>query len=1121
MKQLSICLSIFGLFFLISCNKNTEKAAQKPNNPLFTLMSSSATGIDFVNKLEYDKTFNIYKYRNFYNGGGVAVGDVNNDGLPDVYMSSNMKHNKLYLNKGNFKFEDVTDKAGCAGTKSWATGVTMVDINADGWLDIYVCNSGDRIGGSRENELFVNNQNGTFTEKATEYGLADKGLSTHATFFDADNDGDLDCYLLNNSFRAIGSFNLQKNLRDTRDSLGGHKLFRNDSNTEGGVFKPKFTDISAEAGIYGSVQAFGLGVMVGDINKDGWQDIYVCNDFFERDYLYINQKNGKFSEEFEKWFNHGAAASMGADLADINNDALPDVFNTEMLPHGNRRLKQKTTFDNWNRYKYYVVNGYHHQFTHNSFQVNNGNGSFSEVAFSAGMAATDWSWGALMCDLDNDGWKDIFIANGIYQELTDQDFIQFIANQETAKQVITGEGVDWKKLIDAIPSEAIPNFAYRNNGDLSFTNQAFNWGLADPSFSNGAAYADLDNDGDLDLVVNNTNMEAFVYRNEARNQLKDNHFLQFVVKGEGQNINALGTKITAFANGQTLYVEQMPMRGFQSSMDYRPHLGLGKITQVDSLVVDFPNGKRTILKNIKADQTLTLNQKDATLKTPQYLDTQKPILENTTAEVIDFKHIEDNFSDFDVERLKFMMHSTEGPKIAVGDVNGDKLDDVYIGGAIGQVGQLFIQKGGKLTPSVQNTFTLDRQCEDVGATFFDADGDKDLDLFVASGGSDGQQLGDRLYKNDGKGNFSRDPAAFSSQKPFATSVARPADFDGDGDMDLFIGGRLIPSNYGKKVGGYLLQNDGQGHFTGVTDQRAPELRNLAMVTDAQWADVDNDKDVDLVVVGEWMPITVFKNDGGKFFQTTTENGLLQTAGLWNTIQLADLDKDGDLDFICGNLGTNSRFHASPKEPMTMYYGDFDGNEAYEQLFCLYDNGKSYTCALRSDLTSQMPIFKKKYPDFKSYSDQTIEQVLSKDQMGKATKHEAQTVMTSVVWNNGNGKFTCQALPAQAQYAPVYAILAEDFDKDGVTDLMLLGNFFEAKPEIGRMDANYGLILRGGKLGDKGQVTGGSWGFEPMPYKRSNMNIRGQVRDVAKVKVGGKDLVFVVQNNDKTLVFKGL
>ena len=1112
------------LFFLIgiittaSCNKSTE------TSPLFTKMPSSETGIAFANTLEFDRDFNIYKYRNFYNGGGVAIGDVNNDGLPDIYMSSNTKRNKLYLNKGNFKFEDVTEKAGVAGTKSWSTGVSMADVNGDGLLDIYVCNSGEIKGGSRENELFINKgvspndpkkQGGIpiFAEKAHEYGLDDKGLSTHAAFFDYDNDGDLDCYLLNNSFRPIGSFNLQQNLRNERDSVGGHKLLRNDgepSNTASGKQTGGFTDVSAKAGIYGSVQAFGLGVMVGDINRDGWQDIYVCNDFFERDYLYINQKNGTFKEDFENQINHCGAASMGADLADMNNDGLPDIFNTEMLPNDNRRLKLKTTFDSWNRYQTYIQNGYSHQFTHNALQVNNGDNSFSEEAFSAGVGATDWSWGALMSDFDNDGFKDVYVTNGIYKDLTDQDFIQFISDDQTKRSVITSGGVDWKKLIDAIPSEPIPNYCFQNQGGQNFKDKAKEWGLGEPSFSNGAAYADLDNDGDLDLVVNNVNMEAFVYRNEADKKLQGNHFLTFMPKGSGKNPNALGTGITVKNKDKTFYVEQMPMRGFQSSVDYRPHLGLGNLEMVDSVLIDFPNGKRLVLKDVKTNQFLTVDQKDATSKTPIFQRENKPLFTNVTPQYLgDILHKENAFNDFDIERLVFLMHSTEGPRVAVADVNNDGKEDFYLGGAREQAGQLYLQNANsKFTPTKQIDFERDSESEDIGCLFFDADGDGDLDLFVASGGSDGVSLGDRLYKNDGKGNFTRDISAFSTEKDFATSVARAADFDGDGDIDLFIGGRLKPQSYGLPLSSFLLRNDGRGHFEGATADLAPELKGIGMVTDAQWVDIDGDKDVDLVVVGEWMPVTIFKNEGGKFINTTKTNGLSKTNGLWNVIKAFDADGDGDMDFAVGNLGANSRFRATPQYPMTMYYEDFDQNGASEQIICNYENGKNYPCILRHDLVSQIPSLKKKYMEYKKYSTETIEQVLTAEQLRNAAKYEINTLETGLIINEGQGKFTFKPLPFEAQLSPTYAFLTDDYDKDGKVDLLAFGNFFEAKPELGRMDANFGLLMQGN----------GKSIFQPQSFARSGFHIRGQVRDAVNINVGKNKLIMVAQNNDKLLLF---
>ncbi|MGP2555259.1 CRTAC1 family protein, partial [Mucilaginibacter rubeus] len=662
---------VFFLLALTSCQKKQSGGGNK----LFELLNSNETHIDFVNQLSYDANFNIFTYRNFYNGGGVAIGDINNDGLPDIFLVGNMVPSHLYLNKGNFQFEDITGKAGITKLGRWSTGVTMADVNGDGLLDIYVCNSGDVKGDHKQNELYINNGNLTFTERAKEYGIGVNGYSTHAVFFDYDHDGDLDLFMLSNSFKAIGSFNIQNNERNKRDLLGGQKLFRND----GG----HFTDVSEQAGIYGSVIGFGLGVSVGDVNGDGWDDIYVSNDFFERDYLYINNHNGMFKESLEDQMKSISNASMGADLADINNDAHPDIFVTDMLPASESRLKTNTTFENWDKYQLDLRYDYYHQFTRNTLQLNNGNGTFSEIGRLSGVHATDWSWGALITDLDNDGFKDVFIANGIYKDLTNQDYIQRLSDRNVMGSVWTNKGINYKKLIDSMPSEAVPNYAYRNNGDLTFTNKAAEWGLGDPGFSNGSAYGDLNNDGTLDLVVNNVNMPAFIYRNNSRKLEPANKYLKVVLQGEGKNRFGVGAQVTLYYNHTLNYQEQVPSRGFESSVDTRLNFGLGKIKEIDSIVVKWPCGKQKVLKGVKPNQTITVKEVESELpgKAVRGAAGSKPVFEQSTDNHgIDFVHKENDFIDFDREKLIFQMHSADGPRIGKGDVNGDGLEDFYICG---------------------------------------------------------------------------------------------------------------------------------------------------------------------------------------------------------------------------------------------------------------------------------------------------------------------------------------------------------------------------------------------------------------------------------------------------------
>jgi hypothetical protein len=1108
-----LCLSIVLLW---GCRDENE--SKQHQIPLFELLSPASTGIQFTNQIIDDKEFNIFNYRNFYNGGGVGIGDINNDGWSDILLVSNMGENKLYLNKGNegatlLEFEDITLSAGVAGKRAWSTGVTFADINGDSLLDIYVCNAGNRSNDDRVNELYINNGDLTFTEQAAKYGLDDKGYSTHAAFFDYDRDGDLDMYLLNNSFIPVNRLGYQ-NLRSSRDIMGGDKLFRNDGD--------KFTDVSEEAGIYGSIIGFGLGITIGDVNNDNWPDIFISNDFYEKDYLYINNRNGSFTEASNDWMQHQSLSSMGADIADINNDGHLDIFVTDMLPGNDIRLKTTSSFENYDLFQLKLSKDFSYQYMQNTLHLNNGagagkQGAFSEVARLAGVYATDWSWGALLFDMDNDGLKDIFVANGIAKELTNQDFMSFLAHENTIQQVVENNEFDLKLFLDKMPINPIPNYAFKNTGNLQFENKAAVWGLGEPGFSNGAAYGDLDNDGDLDLVVNNVNSPASIFKNNT-SKLLNNHYLRVNLKGYASNLNAIGTKVLIHQKDKNLYQQQMPNRGFQSSVDLFLVFGLGSDQVIDSITVVWPDDKMQVLKKVKADQQIVLDYKNADQFFMYQADNEdKPFYDATQQVKLNYTHQESTFIDYNRDPLLKQMLSTQGPALATGDIDGDGLEDVYIGGAAGQAKKLFMQKlDGTFIDKTPLSFQNDDIYEDVDAVFFDANGDGHLDLFIVTGSNEFEsgttELMDRLYINDGKGVFNKDsnlPAIAENGSCIAA-----ADFDNDGDIDLFIGGRMIPGRYGQDPRSYLYINDGTGSFKNYTKRYLPS-NELGMVTAAAWADVDGDNYPELIVAGDWMPITIYKNSKGKQLGLSSDGSaggseVPYSSGWWNTIQPVDLDGDGDIDFIVGNMGSNSRLKASKEQPAELYVADFDNNGIVEQIISNYtEDGKTYPMVLKGDLQKQVPGIKKKFIKYIDYAGKQIGEIFPEEILKEAVVKKAETPYTSYLINEGNLNFTLKALPVEAQFSPVFCIDTLDYNRDGYLDVLLTGNFYDVLPELGRYDANYGLLMQGNGKGD----------FKVVKSQDSGFFVKGQVRKMGQIKgKNGQILIILAKNNDKLQIF---
>ena len=1040
----------------------------------------------------------------------MAIGDINGDGLPDILLTGNMVPPRLYLNKGNFQFEDITESSGLSKITGWCTGATMADVNGDGKLDIYICRSGDKDPEKRRNLLFINNGNLTFTEEAKKYGLDDDGYSTQAVFFDYDKDGDLDMFLINHSLQEYSTDILESvYLRQQQNPKFSCKLYRNDNG--------HFTDVSKQAGITSNLLSFGLGVAVSDINNDGWPDIYVSNDFNEPDYLFMNNGNGTFTERLSQSMDEVPLSSMGSDFADINNDGYTDLMTLDMLPESNHAQKMHSGSDKFNQFQSLFKSGFYYQYRRNMLQKNNGDGTFSEIAQFSGVSNTDWSWSALFSDFDNDGNKDLFITNGFVHDLNDMDFQEYQTNTIMAQRMGgPGAAVSQKEITDKMPPIVIPNYIYQNTGNCLFANKIKDWGLDQSAVSSGAAYADLNNDGAMDLVVNNINEKAFIYKNNAALLDNQNSWLKVKFKGSPKNAFGIGAKVKVYCKGNLYYQEQFPVRGFQSSVDQVLNFGLGRHNVADSVVIIWPDDRMQKLLAVKAKQILTVKWSDAPLKWKA--DTvHQQYFKATKAP--GFVHKENDFNDFAVQPLMPNYLSRQGPCLAKADINGDGREDIFVGGAKGQPCRMFIQQADgsfvyKPEPAIEN----DSARETVKALFIDVNHDGKPDLYVAGGGYEFAEhdnlFQDRIYINDGKGNFTSSKNMLPPML-FSKGCIAAADINGDGAMAIFVGGRVIPGKYPVAPQSMLLLNDGKGHFTDATQKICPELAHIGMVTDAVWVDLNGDKRPDLVVVGEWMPIKVFINHNGKLVDESSKYIKFPSNGLWNKIYVADLNGDGKPDLVIGNIGLNTQFKMSAQQPMTICYKDFDGNGTIDPILCYYIDGVSYPAISRDDLTDQIPVLKKEFPDYASYADATVADIFTPDEMKGAVTLKAETGETVYLENDGNNGFKLKKLPVEAQYSPVYAIVSVDANHDGKPDLVLTGNNAWTRIKFGRYKANHGILL----------LNDGKGNFKYVPQNISGFNLRDDIRSAEIINtVHGQQIIFgandaplkayIIDNNNK-------
>lgn len=1088
------CSAVFLLLLISSCtsqdaNEPRKETATADSLKLFQLLDSSETGISFTNNIVEDESMNPIVYEYTYNGGGVAIGDVNNDGLDDIFFTANQQPDRLYLNKGGLKFEDISVASGTGGKPGcWKTGVTMADVNGDGLLDIYVCYSGDLPGNKRINELLINqgvNDSGIphFQDQAVQWNLADSSYSTQASFFDYDKDGDLDMVLINHAphvFENLDEANLHY-LSNLKNLQTGVRLFRNTGSS--------FEDVTERSGIVNTSLSFGLGVSVSDINNDNWPDLYISNDYMAADYLYINNRNGTFTDRIGERLSYTSEFSMGNDIADFNNDGWNDIYTLDMVPEDNHRQKLLSSIDNYEFFELRNKVGLHPQFMRNMLHLNNGNNSFSEIGQASGISNTDWSWSPLFADFDNDGWKDLFVANGFVHDYTNMDFLKFMGDylRQTNYDL---RNHNLLELAAKAPSSNVMNYVFRNNGDLTFKNMSATWGMDKPSNSNGAAYGDLDNDGDLDLVVNNTNQPSFVFRNDA-NKKGNNKYLRLKLKGEKKNTLGVGTRVFAYTKGQVQSIEQLISRGYQSSVSPVLHIGLGNFNRVDSLRVIWPSGKMDLIKDIAANATLDLDESKAA-----QVFRYKPLKSQsifTSIKNINYTYKENSVNDFKRQPLLTAALSYGGPCMAKGDVNGDGLEDLFIGGASGQAGALFLRnKNGKFTASTHAVFDQDAYCEDADACFADIDNDGDQDLYVCSGGydrflPDDPGLQDRIYLNDGKGKFAKSLDALPGML-VSKSCVTAADINGDGYIDFFVGGRVIPGRYPETPQSFLLLNDGSGHFKNFPGNNNDTLCHSGMISTAVFADMNKDGQPDLVIAGEFMPIMIWINNKGQFTDKTQEYFDRPVSGCWNKIMIEDLNNDNRPDIIAGNMGLNTQIKCSLTEPVELYYKDFDENGSVDPVLCYYIQGKSYPAISRDELLDQMSTMRTRFPDYKSYADASLNDIFSKEELQGASHLKATCLASAVFISSSGVKYRQLNLPFPVQQSPVYAIAVADVDGDGIKDIITGGNVSHARLRFGFCEANQGTLLKGT----------GDGRFTPVSPVSAGLKLRGDIRSIALI-----------------------